>query len=353
MKERGIEVKVGILIVVSLILLGVFIYFLGDFRVKRDMTIFIDFQQTIDLKPGAPVKINGVNAGRVESIDFWGGKLDETLTDEDMKPVYGRTDKHVWIRVKCTIDKAMGKTVHKNAEPFITTQGLLGEKYIEIAPGSFDFPPIEDEVRMKGTDPPRMDQMIANLSKVLRSVGETLDKDPDLIFKILVNANKLLEHVDLIVVENRQKITEIVDDVTALSKKMDKVVSEADKALVAVNNAIGKGEEIKETIADIRHITSTLRGDIKPIVGKMDRILTKGETLVDDVNQTVVGLKSQVDGRMKQVAEILSDVKVMTGNVREGHGLVGAVINDHEIYEDLKEFLKELKRNPWRIIWKQ
>jgi uncharacterized protein YoxC len=206
---------------------------------------------------------------------------------------------------------------------------------------------------MKGTDPPRMDQMIANLSKVLRSVGETLDKDPDLIFKILVNANKLLEHVDLIVVENRRKITEIVDDVTALSKKMDKVVSEADKALVAVNNAIGKGEEIKETIADIRHITSTLRGDIKPIVGKMDRILTKGETLVDDVNQTVVGLKSQVDGRMKQVAEILSDVKVMTGNVREGHGLVGAVINDHEIYEDLKEFLKELKRNPWRIIWKQ
>jgi len=39
--------------------------------------------------------------------------------------------------------------------------------------------------------------------------------------------------------------------------------------------------------------------------------------------------------------------------MRRGEGTVGALLADEEIYDDLKEMLRELKTHPWRFFWRE
>ena len=115
MNERGIEVKVGILVLISLALFGVFVYTLGDFESEEGITLYADFPTSADLKVGAPVKITGITVGKVQEVQFWGGKFDE------------ENQRHVQVRVVMTVNPEKGLTLHTDARAYITTQGVLGE----------------------------------------------------------------------------------------------------------------------------------------------------------------------------------------------------------------------------------
>jgi phospholipid/cholesterol/gamma-HCH transport system substrate-binding protein len=39
--------------------------------------------------------------------------------------------------------------------------------------------------------------------------------------------------------------------------------------------------------------------------------------------------------------------------VRKGKGTAGALLVDPQIYDDLKELVRDLKRNPWKFFWKE
>src|SRR5450432_4944542 len=72
--ERGLEFKVGLLIVVSTAIRLGFIFVLGNFSLRSGYTIYVDYDYIGALQPGAPVKVSGIKVGKVESVDFLGGK---------------------------------------------------------------------------------------------------------------------------------------------------------------------------------------------------------------------------------------------------------------------------------------
>jgi phospholipid/cholesterol/gamma-HCH transport system substrate-binding protein len=39
--------------------------------------------------------------------------------------------------------------------------------------------------------------------------------------------------------------------------------------------------------------------------------------------------------------------------VRKGNGTAGALLVREEIYADLREMIRDLKRNPWKFFWKE
>jgi phospholipid/cholesterol/gamma-HCH transport system substrate-binding protein len=39
--------------------------------------------------------------------------------------------------------------------------------------------------------------------------------------------------------------------------------------------------------------------------------------------------------------------------VSTGRGTIGQLIIDQEIYDDLKEMLRDLKRHPWKMLWRE
>src|SRR4030095_10842927 len=91
-RERGLEFKVGLLILISSAILVSFIFVLGNFSLRSGFTIQVDFDYIGSLQPGAPIKVSGIKVGKVKDVDFLGGQLDPKI------------DKRVQVRVTAWIE---------------------------------------------------------------------------------------------------------------------------------------------------------------------------------------------------------------------------------------------------------
>ena len=49
----------------------------------------------------------------------------------------------------------------------------------------------------------------------------------------------------------------------------------------------------------------------------------------------------------------MRDAAAITQGIGTGRGTIGQLIVDQEIYDDLKEMLRDLKRHPWKMLWKE
>ena len=161
-RERGLEFKVGLLLLVSSAILVGFVFVLGNFSLRSGFSIYVDFDYIGSLHDGAPIKISGIKVGKVEDIEFLGGKLDE------------QTGKRTQVRVTAWIEDRAHESIRRDAEFFINTSGVLGEQYLEIVPGKdWASPPIAAGTIVHGDavhDPPRTDLVVARLYDVLEGV---------------------------------------------------------------------------------------------------------------------------------------------------------------------------------------
>src|SRR5260370_30866438 len=121
--ERGLEFKVGLLILISSAILVGFIFILGNFSLRSGFTIYVDYDYIGALQPGAPVKVSGIKVGKVSDVEFVGGKPDPKLGG-----------KRVQVRVTAWIEDRVRDSIRGDAEFFINTAGVLGQQYLEILP---------------------------------------------------------------------------------------------------------------------------------------------------------------------------------------------------------------------------
>src|SRR4026207_988842 len=103
-RERGLEFKVGLLIVIATGVLVAFIFVLGNFSLKSGFTLHVDYDYIGSLQTGAPIKISGIKVGKVEDVHFWGGKIDP------------KTGKRVQVRVDAWIEDSARDSTRPAAE---------------------------------------------------------------------------------------------------------------------------------------------------------------------------------------------------------------------------------------------
>ena len=51
--------------------------------------------------------------------------------------------------------------------------------------------------------------------------------------------------------------------------------------------------------------------------------------------------------------KLIGNVDGLVTDMRAGRGTVGALVARDEIYADLREMIRDLKRNPWKFFWKE
>ena len=67
-RERGLEFKVGLLILISAAILVGFIFVLGNFSLRSGFEVHVDFDYVGSLRAGAPVKVSGIKVGRATRL---------------------------------------------------------------------------------------------------------------------------------------------------------------------------------------------------------------------------------------------------------------------------------------------
>src|SRR5689334_17693136 len=79
MRQRGLELKVGFLILLSAAILGGFLVVLGNFSSGPGIRIYLDFDYVGSLHAGAPVKLSGIKVGKVKDVELIGGRIDPRI----------------------------------------------------------------------------------------------------------------------------------------------------------------------------------------------------------------------------------------------------------------------------------
>ncbi|MBX3161419.1 MAG: MCE family protein [Deltaproteobacteria bacterium] len=343
MRERGLEFKVGLLILVSSAILLGFIFVLGNFSLRPGFTVQVDFNYIGSLQPGAPIKVSGIKVGKVKDIEFFGGQVDPGI------------EQRVQVRVTAWIEDRARDSIRGDAEFFINTAGVLGEQYLEIVPGKdWERPPIQadaiihDDKRVH--DPPRTDLVVARLNEVLEGVSEVLREDRGSIKNLLANGASAVAEVNKMLVDNRAPIGDLITQGAGLAR-------EAQKSLAKVNTGLGDGKMVATLLYDadqtLRTAQSTMTTLTPPAVALMTDATRVTNTITEARIDRAITAADKAAAAAGQAGGLIDNVNGLVTDLRSGKGTAGALLARDELYSDLRELIRDLKRNPWKLFWKE
>lgn len=340
MSQRSIEVKVGALIIVALVLLGGFVVVMGGLSFEPTYTVNVDFDNPGGLQAGAPVRIAGMKVGKVDEVQFRGGELDPK-TNEPVPP----------IRVVAKVEKRYQHAIFENARWYVTTQGVLGEMFLAVEPGSADHPQVQDGAVVHGISPPRLDLLLSESYELLHRAYQGITKNEKQIGETFDGLHATLKGTGDFFQTNQKKLDNVVTNVETLTV-------EANDTMKAARGRYVENPQIDRIFNNVERTTVTLNRNLDPM-------LTDGRQVLADTKKLTGTLAS--DGQLKKYSKITNDVSDATGrarlmtadaqsvlaHVKRGKGTVGALVMDEALYDDLQEMLRDLKHNPWKFFWRE
>ena len=156
---KTFELKVGIFIMIGVAILFLIVFSVGEINfAKTGYRIKVIFSFANGIGGTAPVRLAGVGIGQVQCIRI--------LRDE--KTNVTKAELTVWINDDTKIEN--------DAIVTINTLGLLGEKYLEIFPGTPGKPVLKSNDTIIGKDPVPMEKFTEDLANLTDSVKVIVDK---------------------------------------------------------------------------------------------------------------------------------------------------------------------------------
>src|SRR5438105_235908 len=288
--------KIGIFMLIILAILGYFILKIEDIHVghgaaTKKVTAIFDSVAGLDDK--STVRVAGVRVGRVTDIKLLDdGKASVTMqVDRDVKP-------------------------HRNASAHVANLGLLGEKYVELDPGTQDAPVIPETqtVILRGTQPASIDDVTNQISAIATDVKA-----------ITASLRTVMAGP-----AGQQRLEDIVDNVRTITGQV--------RDLIAANRV-----NVDATMANARQISADLRVSIPKLSESIEKVAQSlggavGENR-QDVRVIVENLR-KLSGDLKTTSDNLNAI---TGQVRSGQGTVGKLFYSDEAHDKLTAALTSVE----------
>jgi len=368
-REIALKFRVGVFVLVALAVFLGLVYALGARArlFEARYTIHADFTEVGGLVEGATVRLAGVQIGRVTGVRLPGepgGK----------------------VRVDLTIARRYSDRIRKNSIARIETQGLLGDKIVEITVGNATAPPVAPGEVLAARDPADFGRVIAAGAETAKDVGalaatlrETAEK---------VNQSKLIEDAATTV----NKLGRVVDQVEHGRGWAHALVYEEPLALRRLNELIATTQTLVERVEKGQGAAGVLvspesTASAKRFVAAMDRISgmveqperepgllpgllfdPKYRPVLEDLRTVAHNLREVSDrlaggrgtlgslvadsgdeGELKLTLQDLraavANLKAISQKINEGEGTVGALIADPAIYERLVTILDGAQRS--------
>ncbi len=343
MEYKSSEIKAGMFIFLSLIVLAVFIFMLGDvkerFKPKKNVRVVFNF--TVGLEVGAPVRYAGLQVGRVKEIDLL-NSLDEEGVDR--------------VIVLAQINPSI--KVRRDSIASIKTSGLMGGPYLEIRPGSSSSPVLKEGEQLMGQEPfqfTQMGDMVEEMVFQVRKFTQLADALTTDSRETLKAFKTSLESLNAILVDNREEIRENLKNLARVSRELYNILE-------------GNGARIGEIIEHVHSFTQ-----------KADRLITDREPDFVNIIEQTDGLTHELEALLKEnrvgIAELISSMKKDTGTIAKNissasnsldetlhqssailienrRNILELIQNLNESSRNLKAITADVKRNPWKLIRK-
>jgi len=182
MDERALELKVGLLAILALAA-GFILWALFQGPLHGGTSVFVDLADSAGLTSGAPVKLAGVPIGRVHDVQLLPKRR---APDGSPLPV----------KVGLRIDPNEKQALVADARFTIASEGVLGEPYVEVLPGSPDAALLPEGVEVRGEDPIRLDHLIAQAQRLFSGLSGAVSRNPHALEDLLGHVDQFVRDAD-------------------------------------------------------------------------------------------------------------------------------------------------------------
>lgn len=275
-------VKVGIFLVGGIVLFGVGLFLIGSRAqiFSHHYVIYTQFTDLSALQTGGKVRVSGMDAGEITGIDVPRGPSAQ-------------------FRLELKVDKKFQPVIRKDSLASIETEGMVGNKFVNIKQGSEHSPECPPGCTLRGEEAVSTGELMregSNLAKNMQSTVDDVRKRAD---QAIQNITSLTAHTDGLIVAAGPKITHTTSNVDAIVAGIRHGDGAAGKLLT--NKAVGSN--IERTIADTRQTSA----NIKQASGKVNTMISEiQETDLVDVHKTLENTQDMTQQLNQAVGTFLS-----------------------------------------------
>lgn len=155
-RKTNIEMKAGIFLFVGLAIAMVSILSLGggNFLFEKNAVFYVEASDVAGLAKGAVIRSGGLKIGRVGNMEF--------------------SENYETVRITMLVNEAYRQRVRSDSLVRFQTQGVLGDKYLEILGGTKESPPAENKSLLQAEAPKDLSTMLADGQGVVQLLKENL-----------------------------------------------------------------------------------------------------------------------------------------------------------------------------------
>lgn len=336
------ELRVGILVVATITILIVFILGVsgGIPFFQHNATYTTRFAAADGLKNGDEVRLAGKLVGKVDSVEF--GAVPNS---KDEKPIV----------VTMVVDaKEVEGRIRRDSQAVLAQQGFLGDRVIDITPGTKGAEPIPDRGEIPSADQSGLAQVFAGASDILtqfNTVGKQLQELMDNINQGKGTIGKLL-HDDAFYVNLNRAVLEFQD--------IGARVGKGNGTIARLLNDPKLYDDLRGATNDVQGIVSDVRAG-KGTIGKLitdEQFYKQATEVLAKFNSTTEKLDkiaSDIEAGRGTLGKFIKDEKLhddaqaaiasfrsISERLDKGEGSAGKLLHDDKLYNNLNQTTSEM-----------
>jgi phospholipid/cholesterol/gamma-HCH transport system substrate-binding protein len=314
MNKKLSELIVGVVFVGGLVFLLSYTIILSGFRIGATKTYLVDFELVYGLKEGDAVRVEGYEKGKVLSLKLLpGGKIRAALLVADDVEIF-----------------------KEGSDVRVTPFSPLGGRVVEIKRGD----PLRGAYTFAGSAAGAVDVEEADVisgkaeGELLQTLNKLVDDNKESVRTIILNVEEVSNQL-------RRKgsgvLGYLINDEGG-ADKMDNVVARMSSAATRLDTIMTRVEEGEGILGGLLKDGTPLQRDVEgAVAGANDSLGSLSDILARaDQGQSALGVlvsdetHNGVTGAMRG---IVTDVKVVTGEVSGGRGSLGKLVHDDRLYD--------------------
>jgi phospholipid/cholesterol/gamma-HCH transport system substrate-binding protein len=282
---------------------------------RAQVTLYTSFRDVQGLRPGAPVRLAGVDVGTVGRVTF------------------GATRAQPRIRVTLNVSHEALDRLGDDSTARIGTQGLLGDKLIEVTVGSGTSAPLRAGDTVPSVDP-------TDLNRVVEQVGDVLEHAK----KVAEDASAVMEAI-----ASPNTIANMQGAIASM-RRLLQAAEQGPGFVHALFYDPHQARAFEQMVASLAHAAEDIGGGIRKIDAILGATDAEGRQVINNFSRAAKGIgeaagdlhASNVVARLDRAA---GDIADMMAYAKSGQGTLGALIVDPTIYEQLVTVLGGVGRS--------
>jgi phospholipid/cholesterol/gamma-HCH transport system substrate-binding protein len=342
------ELRVGVTVIIASLVLAVLLFLMSGTSglFSHRITLISYFDNAEGLRPGAPVRLNGVDIGNVSAIRIVPDR------DKQITPV----------EVIMKVGTKYAFNLRRDSVTSLDTAGVLGETYMDIDSAQAVGPQAQDGDMLPTRVHPDFNEVVRSSQSTLQNMDALLKR-----------ADRILAYAE----SGKGSIGKLIYDPTLYNRFSETVgdfqgiVDQIAKGKGSLGQLVNSNDAYNKFVATLDKMNGVI-DDLQAGKGTAGKFL-KDPSLYNNANDTIANLKKVSEsinsgkgtaGRLindeelaKKIDITMTKLAALTPDLEAGQGTAGKLFKDDTLYNNVNKMLEEtqglikaIRENPKKYL---